>query len=141
MKRKKDCCPCCGFPTLPMRQHPLMPTFEICFLCNWQDDGQTRIDADKVYGGPNGRYSLTAARNNFKKYYVMYSPDNDTRVAPGDSLEALAIKKKMIDLFNKLVESTNEGEKEVIWEELEDLENTLYKLRRQRMEQLFSNGS
>ena len=60
---KKYTCPCCGFPTLNERGG-----YEICVLCNWEDDYQDDKDADEVLGGPNGKLSLTQARNNFQKY-------------------------------------------------------------------------
>ena len=37
-------------------------SFEIYRECDWEDDGQDDADADVVRGGPNGRLSLTAAR-------------------------------------------------------------------------------
>jgi len=46
--------------------------FEICILCNWEDDGQDDPYADEVWGGPNGDYSLTEARKNFKENLIMY---------------------------------------------------------------------
>lgn len=54
-------CPCCGFLTLDGRAN-----FEICAVCFWEDDGQDDHDADRVRGGPNGRLSLTEARQNFQ---------------------------------------------------------------------------
>ena len=52
-------CKSCGFPTLnPTR------FFEICQLCNWQDDVQDEHDADIAYGAPNGE-SLTESRIEF----------------------------------------------------------------------------
>ena len=60
-------CPCCGFPTLEARGD-----FEICLVCWWEDDGQDDADADTVAGGPNGRYSLTQARANFRDHLHMY---------------------------------------------------------------------
>jgi hypothetical protein len=56
-------CPCCGFKTLDERGG-----FEICPVCNWEDDGQDDHDADVVRGGPNGQLSLTAARANFRTF-------------------------------------------------------------------------
>src|SRR3569833_480962 len=49
-------CPCCGYPTLDERGD-----WEICYLCNWEDDGQDDHNADRVLGGPNAGYSLTLA--------------------------------------------------------------------------------
>lgn len=40
-----DVCPCCNFRTLLSRGN-----YEICRLCNWEDDG---IDAPEAYSGPN----------------------------------------------------------------------------------------
>ncbi|MFJ8072319.1 CPCC family cysteine-rich protein [Peribacillus sp. NPDC096447] len=65
MQREK--CPCCGFPTLDERGG-----YDICELCNWEDDGQDDLYADEVWGGPNGDYSLTEARRNFNKHLIMY---------------------------------------------------------------------
>ena len=73
-------CPCCGYPTLDERAG-----FDICELCNWEDDGQDDPDADDIWGGPNGSYSLSDARSNFEEFGVMYSPSNDSRVTGEDS--------------------------------------------------------
>jgi hypothetical protein len=53
-------CPCCGFPTLS--DHA---AYEICAVCNWEDDGQDNDNADEIVGGPNGTLSLTQARIDF----------------------------------------------------------------------------
>lgn len=73
-------CPCCGFPTVTESA-----AFEICELCNWEDDGQSDENADEVLGGPNSDYSLTEARRNFAKYSVMYEQGRDMRCTGGDS--------------------------------------------------------
>ncbi len=52
-------CPGCGYPTLGERGH-----YEICEICNWEDDYQDDKDADQVWGGPNGKRSLTENRIN-----------------------------------------------------------------------------
>lgn len=72
---KKYNSPCCGYPTLEERR-----VWEICELCNWEDDGQDDTHADEVWGGPNRDYSLTKARENFKKYLIMHSPGDDHRL-------------------------------------------------------------
>lgn len=64
-------CPCCRFPTLTERGG-----FDICFLCNWEDDGQDDHNADLVLGGPNQSYSLSEARQNFKHYLTSYRPSD-----------------------------------------------------------------
>lgn len=91
-------CPCCGYPTLPERNF-----YHICSLCNWEDDGQGDAEADKVWGGPNGGYSLTEARQNFKQYWIMYRPDNNTRITRGDSERMLAAKKAMVQAFDTMI--------------------------------------
>jgi len=103
-----------------------MPTFDICILCGWQDDGQNDEDADRVYGGPNGSYSLTEARANFSKYLVKYSSDNETKNFSIDLSEEIAIKKHLINLFdeNKLLNDKNKKEK--IWLEISRTKDKLH---------------
>jgi hypothetical protein len=56
-------CPCCGYLTLGSRGD-----YDICAVCFWEDDGQDEHDADAIRGGPNGRLSLTQARQNFTAF-------------------------------------------------------------------------
>ena len=58
-------CPCCLYVTLHGRGQ-----FEICPVCNWEDDGQDGHDASDVRGGPNGLLSLLDARANFQTHGV-----------------------------------------------------------------------
>ncbi|WP_261769601.1 CPCC family cysteine-rich protein [Paenibacillus polysaccharolyticus] len=53
--------------------------WEICCLCNWEDDGQDDPHADEVWGGPNQDYSLAEARENFKKHYIVNPRGNTTK--------------------------------------------------------------
>ena len=78
-------CPCCGYPTLDEPSG-----YEICELCNWEDDGQGDADASIVRGGANGPYSLAEARLNFRRFLVMYAPHRDMRIAPDTDLERSA---------------------------------------------------
>jgi hypothetical protein len=66
MTENKYKCPCCRHFTI-LEQG----SFEICSVCGWEDDGQGDNTADEVWGGPNGDYSLSEARENFKKYGTM----------------------------------------------------------------------
>ena len=50
-------CPGCGYPTLSERGG-----YEICAVCNWEDDNQDDPNADEVLGGPNYELSLTENR-------------------------------------------------------------------------------
>jgi hypothetical protein len=55
-------CPCCDRLTLSERGG-----FEICPVCNWEDDGQDDLDAHVARGGPNGGDTLWEARTSFLK--------------------------------------------------------------------------
>jgi hypothetical protein len=56
-------CPCCRYRTLRERGG-----FVICEVCFWEDDGQDDADAEVIRGGPNGKLSLSQARENFRLY-------------------------------------------------------------------------
>lgn len=56
MPRRFFTCPSCGFPTLNEKGG-----YEICTICDWEDDGQDDPNADKSLGGPN-KISLTESR-------------------------------------------------------------------------------
>lgn len=90
-------CPCCGYPTLNERGG-----YDICELCNWEDDGQDDPNADEVFGGPNKDYSLTQARHNFCTYLVKYNSGEDTRIGGADSDEELAAKRLMMHAFDQM---------------------------------------
>ena len=50
-------CPSCGYPTLEERS-----TYDVCDICNWEDDGQDDPQADEIWGGANYKLSLTDSR-------------------------------------------------------------------------------
>jgi len=91
-------CPCCGYPTLSERG-----TWEICTLCDWEDDGQDDPRADEVWGGPNGAYSLTQARENFKRYQQMYDPDRSSQQSEAE----VTAKKAIVAAFDTIKHDTN----------------------------------
>lgn len=107
---KRSACPCCGYPTLTERG-----MYEICELCNWEDDGQDDPNAEEVWGGPNGDYSLSQARDNFKRYLVMYSPENDTRISHGDSERERESKRAMVSAFDAL-QKADQAQHAELWE-------------------------
>jgi len=54
--------------------------YDMCALCEWEDDYQDDPHANEVWGGPNADYSLEEARVNFEKYGGrggMYRPEHD----------------------------------------------------------------
>lgn len=119
-KMRRVTCPCCGYPTLDERG-----TYDICELCNWEDDGQDDDDSAVCQGGPNGGYSLDQARENFLKYRIMYSPENNTTLTRGDSAEQLKIKIELIALFDRLLSEGNIGIAE-LWRQILTTERALY---------------
>ena len=48
--------------------------WEIYPLCFWEEGGQDDHSADLVLRDPNSDYSLTEARQYFRKYYTMFRP-------------------------------------------------------------------
>ena len=56
-------CPCCGYLTLAEDTHE---TFEICPICNWEDD-EVQYNNPEFTGGAN-QVSLAEARKNYKKF-------------------------------------------------------------------------
>lgn len=88
-------CPCCAYPTLHMRGQ-----YEICPLCRWEDDNQDDPKADRVWGGPNGDYSLSEARLNFAEHMIMYRV-NETAIFPQNP-RLLVVKRELIDLYERM---------------------------------------
>lgn len=90
-------CPCCGYLTISS-----IGACEICKLCNWEDDGEAWLRVHEATGGPNGDYSLAEARDNFKRYRVMYAPGRDQRLTGGDSKLEYETKGLLIEAFERL---------------------------------------
>lgn len=112
-------CPCCGYPTLPA-----LASYEICELCNWEDDGQGDTTADEVWGGANSDYSFTEARINFKKYRVMYAPGRNQRITGGDSALEYETKGRLMAAFERAACAPQSKQAELVVE-IERLEAIL----------------
>lgn len=110
-------CPCCGYPTLEGRRN-----YDICELCDWEDDGQDDEDSSKVFGGPNSEYSLDEARENFQKYRIVYSPDENTSITGGDSEERERLKTKLISVFDRMLVDKKNSD---LWKQVLKLEKAL----------------
>jgi len=124
--KNKYICPCCKYPTLDERGG-----YDICHMCNWEDDGQDDPIADKVLGGPNSDYSLTEAQQNFKLYYEMYSPEKQEyrkSICKIQSEEKISIKKKMIILYEQITKTTDKKDLKILWKKITKGEKDLYKL-------------
>jgi len=117
---KRVSCPCCGFPTLSEAA-----AYEICELCNWEDDGQGDADAVVVRGGPNGSYSLAEARRNFCEHLVMYRPDHDTRATGPDTPAELEAKQALVKAFGQLRGTSDPGQRAKLAESVRQSERTL----------------
>jgi len=114
-------CPCCGYPTLLDRY-----SYEICELCDWEDDGQDDDDADKVLGGPNGRYSLTEARKNFARHLRMYDPrDFRGNEFAEDSPAQVRAKREMMAAFDDMTKKTDQPDTGTLVRCMNDGEKTL----------------
>ena len=90
-------CPCCRYPTLTRRND-----YDICELCNWEDSGHDDPYADDICGGPNGDYSLTEARANFKRYRCMYRLGSYAQTHHPDSGLAYQTKGLLMNAFERL---------------------------------------
>jgi len=84
-------CPCCGYPTLTERR-----AYEICPICDWEDDGQDDPHADVIRGGPNGKYSLSEARSNFEKYLTMYNKRDKAHFKRATASDEIQRKNRLI---------------------------------------------
>ena len=62
-EKKMYPCPCCGFLTLT-EEPP--GTFEICPVCNWEDDAVQA--ANPMFEGGANSVSLNQARRNFAEF-------------------------------------------------------------------------
>jgi hypothetical protein len=104
-------CPCCGYPMLSERGG-----YEICRLCNWEDDGQDDPHSEEVWGGPNGSYSLVQARSNFRQHLVMYDPvQPDTRIGGRDSAIELGAKRQIVAAFEAMRAAHDEAPVAELW--------------------------
>ncbi|SMQ77504.1 Cysteine-rich CPCC [Bacillus sp. OV166] len=129
---QRDKCPCCGFPTLEERGN-----FEICELCHWEDDGQDDPYADEVWGGPNGDYSLTEARRNFKENLIMYK---DRRNIHSQTDKEIETKKSLINAFGELDKYEQDSlEYKSLWSKIKSYEKILNEIVDDKTERYSNN--
>jgi ribosomal protein L40E len=113
-------CPCCGFPMLVDSA-----AFEICRLCDWEDDGQDTPNADETWGGPNHGYSLAEGRTNFELYLTIYPPAVDTRIGGPDTQREKEIKSEIISAFERMMEDPPPEELTALWKRVYESEQAL----------------
>ena len=112
-------CPGCGYPTLTERGG-----YEICSVCNWEDDNQDDNEANEIFGGPNGKLSLTENRIiigriiNGKKDLTLnnFDLEKDIQLIKEFESKLTKIEKRM---------SGNENLQHPIWEEWKKVEKDL----------------
>ncbi len=126
-------CPCCGYPTLP--EHG---AFELCVLCDWENDFQDDADADEVLGGPNGDESLTDARRRFEQY--RRSPASGTplrRIDGGqDTLAEHVVKRALIATFDAIMSEADHHRRDALWQQVLVHETELHRARDEQLRQL-----
>lgn len=116
MNRQK--CPCCGFPTIVD-----LGIYDICELCNWEDDGQNEETLGDITGGPNGDYSLLEARKNFEDHLTMYRKGD---ILYPDTPKEIELKQKLMQAFIELYEYDQETSVyAALWKEIQEMEKEL----------------
>lgn len=123
-------CPCCGYPTLDSEAG-----YDICTICNWEDDGQSEEDADEILGGPNGEYSLTQARDNFRKYMCMYEPGKDMRLTGGDTTEEIELKKELMLAYESIKDYTKLKNYKEEYKRVLDIEQKIFNISKRRIDE------
>jgi hypothetical protein len=98
-------CPCCAYPTLPDRGH-----YEICSLCNWEDDNQDDPDADQVWGRPNSDYSLSEARRNFAEHLIQYRVGDIRAFSRSQDPQRLALKRALTEVYRRMAQAASPAE-------------------------------
>ncbi len=129
----RTACPCCGYPTLP--EHG---AFELCVLCDRENDFQDDADADAVLGGPNGDESLTEARIRFEQY--RRSGDSGTplrRIEGGQDTRAEhATKRALITIFDAIMTEPDDHRRDALWQQVLAHETALHRARDEQLRQL-----
>jgi hypothetical protein len=113
-------CPCSGYLTLDERGG-----YDICPLCDWEDDGQNDPHADEVWGGPNGDYSLSEARDNFRRHMTMFRPSDRRGFERETREKAIALKRELISLCLELATASNPLSAATLIDRARDLERGL----------------
>ena len=119
-------CPCCAYPTLPERGH-----YEICPLCNWEDDNQDDPDADRVWGGPNSDYSLSESRRNFAEYLIMYRL-SESRIFPQNP-QLLSMKRSLMEVYQRMAKASALSEHSSLIEEEKNLVHAMVIVPQQKL--------
>lgn len=112
-------CPGCAYPTLSERGG-----YEICIVCNWEDDNQDNEEADKVFGGPNGKLSLTENRIIIGRIIDGEKNLFLKKIDPIESIKTIKEFENKLTVIEKRM-TGNETMKHPIWEEWKKVEKDL----------------
>jgi uncharacterized Zn finger protein (UPF0148 family) len=107
-------CPCCGFPLLTRRG-----AGEICPLCWWEDEGLDDESANEA-SGANAPYTLAQAREAFRRYGVMYPPEDDPRIGGADTPTETAAKQRIVARLEQIGPETTEAELASIYADVDE---------------------
>ena len=106
-------CPGCGYPTLSERGG-----YEICSVCNWEDDGQDNEQADEIWGGPNQGLTLIENRINIGKTLqeIADNLNGEINLNPDEIMLAFRKHEERMDAFDddKMMDA---GINDPIWKE------------------------
>lgn len=96
-------CPGCGFPTLDERGG-----YDICDVCNWEDDNQDDENADDILGGPNSNLSLTQNRLDIGKTLKLLADSLQGKVNdnPNEVISILTNHDKRMKLMSDKIPET-----------------------------------
>ena len=97
-KIDRHTCPGCGYPTLSERGE-----YEICEVCNWEDDGLDEKQANEIWGGPNQGLTLIENRLNIGKTlnHIADSLNGTINMNPKDVMKAFIEHNKRMNAFDE----------------------------------------
>lgn len=114
-------CPSCGYPTLDKRGE-----YEICSICNWEDDYQDDSEADEIWGGPNSGLSLTESRLQIGKIFQELSKNlhGTLELNPGLVLKILKDRQSKIRNFSETKITMETEISDPVWKEYNQLKKS-----------------
>ncbi|MCF8255397.1 MAG: hypothetical protein K9I36_16210 [Bacteroidia bacterium] len=118
-------CPGCGFPTLSSRGN-----YQICSVCNWEDDNQDDKSEDEIWGGPNSTLSLTENRLNIGNIlkYLEDSLNGKINDNPKDVISILTNHDNKIKTIIENIPETDIVSDTILTEYTQQSESVLYDL-------------
>lgn len=119
-------CPSCGYPTLEGRGG-----YEICTICDWEDDNQDNKTADEIWGGPNSNLSLTESRLQIGRIlkHLASNLHGNINLSLKEIIWILRDREAQINSFREINISMETDIRDPIWEKYSELKkDTLCRL-------------